>query len=81
MDKQSMSYVEKLEHLYVLMETQKLLEAKRDELISRRADYDTIEQDLVKIKEEMNEYTDGQNADYHSVTGALFNPALLQNDN
>ncbi|WP_078553573.1 hypothetical protein [Bacillus alkalicellulosilyticus] len=81
MDLGSLSYVEKLENLYVLMETKQMLEQKEKELPKDSKQIELVQEDLRKIKQEMELYTNGQTIDFDKnelVLGALFNPSLVE---
>ncbi|WP_088105553.1 hypothetical protein [Halalkalibacter urbisdiaboli] len=71
MDQQPLSYVEKLENLHVLFETRQML---KNQLENREQAYSEIEEDLIKIEEEIKQYTDV--TDQH-FPDTLFNPAFL----
>lgn len=81
MEHEPLTYYEKLENVFVLTETKKMLEAKLNELKSNQQTTDIIEEDLRKITEEIEEYTDGvqANPDQMLMT-ALFNPAVMEED-
>ena len=78
MDHRPLSYVEKLENLYVLMETKQMLENKVNELTDHES-VKIMKEDLAKINEEISSYTNGQSYEILelNMTQSLFNPAYL----
>ncbi|MBU9720646.1 MULTISPECIES: hypothetical protein [Bacillaceae] len=75
---ESLPYFEKLESLYVLLETKQMLQDKLTKIDVTDPGYKVIEEDLKKIEHEMLEYTNGQYMDSQKVNPTLFNPAVFQ---
>ncbi|SDZ63272.1 hypothetical protein SAMN05421736_12316 [Evansella caseinilytica] len=82
MEQHPLTYLEKLENLYVLLETRQMLEAKMHGLPDDSEEYRLIQKDLAKIKEEMMDYTDEKSIEQLSapITSSLFNPAMYIDD-
>ncbi|MCL7746054.1 hypothetical protein [Halalkalibacter alkaliphilus] len=80
MEHQPLTYFEKLENLYVLMETKKMLQAKLEQVKQENQPTNLIEEDLRKIEEEIAEYTDGSDMPDPNITitSSLFNPAIME---
>jgi hypothetical protein len=80
-DHEPLTYFEKLENVYVLMETKQMLEAKLKEMRTNHQPTSNIEEDLRKINEEIIEYTDGLQVspDQFMVT-SLFNPGVFDEE-
>ncbi|WP_227936330.1 hypothetical protein [Alkalihalobacillus deserti] len=78
MDYEPLTYYEKLENVFILTETKNMLEAKLKELKLSNQPTVLVEDDLRKIKEEIEEYTDEVNpASNQIVVSSLFNPAVF----
>jgi ribosome recycling factor len=79
MDHEPLTYYEKLENVFILMETKNMLEEKLKELKANHQSTVIVEDDLRKIEEEIEEYTDGvaPNPNQMTVT-ALFNPGVFE---
>ncbi|MDT8861118.1 hypothetical protein N0O92_12820 [Alkalihalobacillus sp. MEB130] len=79
MDHQPLTYFEKLENVYVLMETRNMLQAKLEQLKETNQSTELVEEDLRKIEEEIEEYTDGAPVEPNQImTSSLFNPAVME---
>ncbi|MBU9713120.1 hypothetical protein [Evansella tamaricis] len=76
---QPISYFEKLENLYVLMETREMLQKKLNEVEVTDPGYGMIQEDLQKIENEMMEYTNGQHIEQFKqpLNDSLFNPTVM----
>ncbi|GAE25147.1 hypothetical protein JCM9140_1124 [Halalkalibacter wakoensis JCM 9140] len=78
MDHQPLTYFEKLENVYVLIETRKMLQHKLTQLKEANQSTELVKEDLRKIEEEIEEYTDGAPVETNqTLTSSLFNPALI----
>ncbi|MFC0560046.1 hypothetical protein [Halalkalibacter alkalisediminis] len=81
MEHEPLTYYEKLENVFVLTETKNMLEARLKELKASQQPTDSVEDDLRKIKEEIEEYTDGVAINPNQmVVTALFNPDVMEED-
>ncbi|KHF39900.1 hypothetical protein [Halalkalibacter okhensis] len=77
MEHQPLTYFEKLENVYVLMETKRMLQVKLEQVKQGNQPTNVIEEDLRKIDEEIAEYTDGISPEPNgTITSSLFNPAV-----
>ncbi|GAE37001.1 hypothetical protein [Halalkalibacter akibai] len=81
MEHEPLTYFEKLENVYVLTETKNMLQAKLNEQTTPVEERALLEDDLRKINEEIEEYTDGQivTPGQFTVT-SLFNPAVFDEE-
>lgn len=73
MTEQSLSYVEKLENLHVLLQTRHML---KTQLQTNGETYADLEEDLEKIEEEIRQYTGNQDLE-QELPDTLFNPVFL----
>jgi phosphomevalonate kinase len=81
MSHQPLTYYEKLENVYVLMETQQMLQNKLKQSKESNESTHLIEEDLRKIEEEIKEYTEEAPTNQTQlITSSLFNPGLLEED-
>ncbi|MCT8138096.1 hypothetical protein H1D32_10225 [Anaerobacillus sp. CMMVII] len=77
MEHQPLTYFEKLERLYVLTETRKMLRNQADELRSSNQAVDLIEDDLNKIEQEIKYYANGHDIEeLDFTTSSLINPVF-----
>ncbi len=75
MEQQPKTYFEKLERLYVLTETRKLLKNQLAELQNNNEHYQQVEDDITKIEQELMYYANGTNIDELDFsTSSLLNP-------
>ncbi|MGP7816555.1 hypothetical protein [Niallia sp. 01092] len=81
MKQKPLTYIEKVENLYILMETRQMLQSKLQELQQNNQSYQLIEEDLRKIDKEILSYTDGQHIQdpEQMITSSIFNPAAYFN--
>ncbi|MBU8906076.1 hypothetical protein [Desertibacillus haloalkaliphilus] len=79
MANEELSYMERMEKLYVLKETQQLLLQKLGELKENNEPHDSVEDDLRKIEQEIDLYTGGIPAEEAQglINESLINPATL----
>jgi hypothetical protein len=77
MDQQPLTYFEKLERLYVLTETRKMLKNQLSELQVNNQSQDVIEDDLHKIEQEIIYYANGHDIEELDFTNSsLINPVF-----
>ncbi|MFC0472565.1 hypothetical protein ACFFHM_19280 [Halalkalibacter kiskunsagensis] len=82
MNQQPLTYYEKLENTYVLMETRNMLQIKLEQLKATNESTKLIEEDLQKIEKEIEEYTEGAPVNESDlITSSLFNPAIFEEEN
>ncbi|MDG5787250.1 hypothetical protein QA612_07070 [Evansella sp. AB-P1] len=76
MKEQPFSYIEKLENLYVLLETRNMLLKKKNEIENDTNESEQLEDDLKKIEVEINNYSNGMSVEEieQSMTSTLFYP-------
>ncbi|ARK30463.1 hypothetical protein [Halalkalibacter krulwichiae] len=72
-----LTYFEKLENVYILLETKQMLEAKLKESQASIQEKSILEDDLRKIHEEILEYTNGYQIEPEQMSvSSLFNPGI-----
>ncbi|RXI96725.1 hypothetical protein DS745_23810 [Anaerobacillus alkaliphilus] len=77
MEQQSLTYFEKLERLYVLTETRKMLKSQLEEVNSSNQSPHLIEDDLHKIEQEIKIYANGHDIEeLDFTTSSLINPVF-----
>lgn len=77
MEHQPITYFEKLERLYVLTETRKMLKNQLEELRSSNQSSNLIEDDLNKIEQEILYYANGHDIEELDFTNSsLINPVF-----
>ncbi|MFN7249786.1 MAG: hypothetical protein ACK4M9_03255 [Anaerobacillus sp.] len=77
MDQQPLTYFEKLERLYVLTETRKMLKNQLSELQVNNQSQAGIEDDLLKIEQEIMYYANGHDIEeLDFTTSSLINPVF-----
>lgn len=82
MDHQPLTYFEKLERLYVLTETRKMLKGQLEEQQHSNQAKDLIEDDLQKIEQEIKMYANGQDIEeLDFTTSSLINPVFYTDFN
>ncbi|TES58143.1 hypothetical protein E2L07_00150 [Halalkalibacterium halodurans] len=80
MEHRSLTYVERLMNLHVLMETRQMLQTKLAEMNGDDQSFELVKEDLRKIEEEIKSYADEQSMEVldQSMPHALFNPAVTE---
>ncbi|BAB06806.1 hypothetical protein P4637_05670 [Halalkalibacterium halodurans] len=80
MEHRSLTYVERLMNLHVLMETKQMLQTKLAEMNGDDQSFELVKEDLRKIEEEIKSYADEQSIEAldQSMPHALFNPAVTE---
>lgn len=77
MDQQPLTYFEKLERLYVLTETRKILKNQLQENEASNQPTNTIDDDLQKIEQEISFYANGHDIEeLDFTTSSLINPVF-----
>jgi hypothetical protein len=77
MDHQPITYFEKLERLYVLTETRKMLKNQLEELKETNQSFDHIEDALTKIQQEIKYYANGHDIEeLDFFNSSLINPVF-----
>lgn len=81
MNENSLSYMEKLENVFVLLETKQMLENKLHSIEAGTREYQLIKADIRKMEEDLLEYTGRKEMNIEQTTiPSLFNPALLDDE-
>ncbi|MDE5414466.1 hypothetical protein [Alkalihalobacterium chitinilyticum] len=80
MERQELTYVEKLQSVHVLMETRQMLQSKLNELEPANETFEVVKDDLRKIEQEIKAYTGDLPIDEidQSMSHSLFNPAVIE---
>ncbi|WP_216829633.1 hypothetical protein [Alkalihalobacterium elongatum] len=80
MEREDLTYVEKLQNLHILMETRQMLQNKLKEIQNSDSMNEVIMDDLRKIEQEIKEYTSNSSLEQVdlSMTHSLFNPAVIE---
>ena len=77
MEQQPLTYFEKLEKLYVLTETRKMLKIQLDELTNSNQSTELVLDDLNKIEQEINYYANGHDIEELDFSNSsLLNPVF-----
>lgn len=75
MMEESLTYIEKLQHAYILNETKKMLQLRQEEIVRQDDEYETIAEDIRKIDLELETLSDGTKMSAEPLNvDLLFNP-------